>query len=189
MSQSALLKKTAASLDHLGEPYMFTGSFVSSLQGEPRSTHDIDLVFVLSADKIDALLAEFPAPEYYANRATIEQAIARRDVFNIVAVNEGDKVDFWLLKDDAFDQSRFARRKLVNYDGMEVFVSAAEDTILMKLKWDHDSGGGTRQFYDALRVYELQHAILDHEYLQHWIHELQLGESWQEILARAKPVR
>ncbi len=44
MSQQALLKKVIQVLDRAGIKYMITGSIVSSLQGEPRSTHDIDMV-------------------------------------------------------------------------------------------------------------------------------------------------
>lgn len=167
---------------------MFTGSFVSSLQGEPRSSHDIDVVVSFSATKVDALLAEFPAPEYYASRVAIEQAIAGRSMFNIVAVTEGDKIDFWTLTNEDFDQSRFARRTAVDFDGTTVFVSTPEDTILMKLKWDVECGGDGRQFHDALRVYEVRHAILDHEYVEHWIHQLQLDDSWRRLLAKAKPL-
>jgi hypothetical protein len=48
MSQSELLKKTIAALEAANTPYMLTGSFASSLQGEPRLTHDIDLVVAIT---------------------------------------------------------------------------------------------------------------------------------------------
>ncbi len=44
MSQQKLLKKVLSVLNQAGIQYMLTGSIVSSLQGEPRSTHDIDVV-------------------------------------------------------------------------------------------------------------------------------------------------
>ncbi|MDB5329507.1 MAG: hypothetical protein JWP03_658 [Phycisphaerales bacterium] len=44
MSQSELLKKTVAALEAAGTPYILSGSFASSLQGQLRLTHDIDLV-------------------------------------------------------------------------------------------------------------------------------------------------
>ncbi|HEY2840217.1 MAG TPA: hypothetical protein VGJ26_13765 [Pirellulales bacterium] len=187
MSQSELLKKTALALARMEAPYMLTGSLASSLQGEPRSTHDIDIVVELAPSKIDALLAEFPPPEYYVDRTAMEQAIARRGMFNVIDVLQGDKVDFWILTDGDFDQSRFRRRVSIDFKGETIFVSAPEDTILMKLKWDDDSGGGGRQFRDALRVYELQQATLDESYLQRWITRLQLDETWQRLLAEAKP--
>ena len=47
MSQQSLLKKVIQRLENLGIEYMITGSIVSSLQGEPRSTHDIDVVIAM----------------------------------------------------------------------------------------------------------------------------------------------
>jgi len=40
MSQQELLKTVIQVLDRVGIPYMLTGSIVSSLQGEPRSTQE-----------------------------------------------------------------------------------------------------------------------------------------------------
>lgn len=39
-----LIRKVVQILESAGIEYMMTGSIVSSLQGEPWSTHDIDLV-------------------------------------------------------------------------------------------------------------------------------------------------
>ena len=44
MSQQELLRKVIEILDGTGIQYMLTGSVALSLQGEPRSTHDIDMV-------------------------------------------------------------------------------------------------------------------------------------------------
>ncbi len=42
MSQQELLINAVRALENAHIDYMLTGSVVSSLQGEPRSTHDID---------------------------------------------------------------------------------------------------------------------------------------------------
>lgn len=44
MSQQELLSKVIQVLEDVGIDYMLTGSLVSSLQGEPRYTNDIDIV-------------------------------------------------------------------------------------------------------------------------------------------------
>jgi len=44
MPQQELLRRVVEVLQRAGVPYMVTGSLVSSLQGEPRATHDIDLI-------------------------------------------------------------------------------------------------------------------------------------------------
>ena len=52
MSQPELLKRVVQALDAAGIDYMVTGSIVSSLQGEPRATHDIDIVIARELTKI-----------------------------------------------------------------------------------------------------------------------------------------
>ena len=44
MSQQELLAKVVHTLEQLEIEYMVTGSIVSSMQGDPRSTQNIDIV-------------------------------------------------------------------------------------------------------------------------------------------------
>lgn len=46
MQQKELLVKVTRILQDLGVEYMITGSYASSFQGQPRLTHDIDLLTV-----------------------------------------------------------------------------------------------------------------------------------------------
>lgn len=93
-------------------------------------------------------------------------------MFNLLSVQDGDKVDFWLLTDEPFDRSRFSRRTATTVFGAELSVSTPEDTILAKLQWANLSGGSEKHFLDALRVYEVQHPTLDEAYLDLWAHRL-----------------
>lgn len=186
MSQSELLKRTIAALEAAHTPYMLTGSFASSLQGEPRLTHDIDLVIAITAQGVKSLLAAFPAPDYFLDEAAIADAIARKSQFNLLDVTGGDKVDFWLLTDDPFDQSRFARRYVERFEGVGIHVSRPEDTILMKLRWSKASGGSEKQFRDALSVYELQAGSLDLAYIERWVESLDVTELWDRLKREAK---
>ncbi|MBU4392210.1 MAG: hypothetical protein KJ920_07130 [Actinobacteria bacterium] len=151
---------------------MVTGAIASSLQGAPRTTHDIDVVVTMKTDDADTLINAFPPPDYYLDKGSIIEAIKRKSSFNLVEVNTGFKVDFWLLTDDPFDQSRFSRKSTEELEELRVYVSTPEDTILMKLKWARMMGGSKKQFTDALRVYELQHGVLDTDYLERWAGEL-----------------
>jgi hypothetical protein len=181
MSQPELLKKVIIVLDKANIDYMATGSIVSSLQGEPRSTHDIDLVVLLEKSMIKELLKAFPPPNYYLDEATILDAMNRREMFNLLDIKEGDKVDFWMLTDDPFDRSRFSRKVAVEFMGLKIQISSPEDTILAKLRWAKLSGGSEKQYGDALRVYEVQFPKLDLEYLEYWVSELKLEEYWKRL--------
>jgi hypothetical protein len=188
MSQQELLKHVAQVLADAGIDYMVTGSVASSMQGEPRSTHDIDLVVALPPAAPKKLARAFPPPDYYLPEEVIQDALHRRSMFNLLSLNDGEKVDFWVLTDEPFDQERFARKRVENVLGMQLKVSAPEDTILVKLRWAKLSGGSEKQLTDALRVYEVQHGNLDLDYLTHWATALGVEDLWQQLQTAAKPL-
>ena len=181
MPQQELLTRVVQVLDESGIDYMVTGSVVSGIQGEPRATHDVDLVVALSTNHVDSLVAAFSSDEYYLSRVSVEDAIRNGSMFNLLAVDEGDKVDFWILTDEPFDQSRFGRKYSDDVFGHTLKLSSPEDTILAKLRWDKMYGGSEKQFTDALRVYEVQHKTLDTDYIDRWAAELGVEERWRQL--------
>lgn len=64
MSQQELLTTLIATLERGGIEYMLKGSLVSSLQGEPRSTHHIDIVVSLELADVSQLLSAFQSPRF-----------------------------------------------------------------------------------------------------------------------------
>ena len=163
-----LIRKVIQTLEDAGIEYMVTGSVASSLQGEPRSTHDIGLVVALRESASQKLVETFPLPDFYLSEPSILDAINTGGMFNIIDTNEGDKIDFWMLTDEPFDQSRFSRKYAENVMDFSIQVSSPEDTILAKLRWAQLSGGSEKQFADSLRVYEIQYGKLDLDYLTNW---------------------
>ena len=191
MSQPELLKLVGEQLDAAGIEYMVSGSIASSLQGEPRATHDIDIVVAVRAPASEAaarLKGSFPEPTFYLDERAVREAIETRGMFNLIDTRDGDKVDFWLLTDDSFDRARFERRYVEIFEGARVPVSRPEDTILMKLRWAAVLGGSEKQFTDALRVYEVQHGQLDEPYLDRWAATLDVRDAMTRLRAAARPV-
>ncbi len=188
MSQQELLKKVVETLARNGIDHMITGSVASSLQGEPRSTHGIDVVVALQETDIENLVEAFPPPAYYLDAESIREAIFHRSMFNLIDLVEGDKVDFWILTDRAFDQSRFRRKYAEKVVGLSLKVSSPEDTILAKLQWAVKSGGSEKQFTDALRIFEVQHGSLDLEYLNKWVVALGVEQIWNRLRDTAEIV-
>lgn len=181
MSQQELLKRVLQVLDDTQIAYMLTGSIVSSLQGEPRSTHDIDIIVAIEHSSVKNLVASFTQPDYYLHQNAITDAITRSGMFNLINTSTGDKVDFWILTDQPFDKSRFMRRYSEDVLGMKIMVTSPEDTILAKLNWAKLSGGSEKQFTDALRVFEVQFEKLDCEYLEQWAKELSVEELLEKL--------
>jgi hypothetical protein len=188
MSQQELLEKVINTLEAIGVDYMVTGSLASSLQGEPRSTHDIDLVIVVTEAAIPKLLKSFRSPDYYLDEESLRGAVHSKGMFNLIDVKGGDKVDFWLLTDEPFDKSRFTRKYAENFMGITMKVSSCEDTILMKLRWAKMCGGSQKQHTDALRIYEVQNKNLDHPYIEQWVKKLSIEAEWNRLKNEAQIV-
>lgn len=188
MLQPKLLIKILDLLHTYKIDYMLTGSLVSSIQGEPRATHDVDILINITPDAIPALVEAFPPPVYYLSRSAVEEAIRYKSMFNLLDTTEGDKADFWILTDEPFDQSRFARKQEEKILGLSIKLSTPEDTILMKLRWAKLAGGSEKQFIDAMRVYEVQYRYLDVGYMEAWSQTLQIQELWKKLKQEAQPL-
>jgi hypothetical protein len=187
MTQSELLVFVIGRLTQTQTPYMITGSVVSSLQGEPRSTHDIDIVIVLQVQHVASFAQHFPKDQFYINEDAAKDAIRYRSMFNVIDMHSGNKLDFWLLSTEEYDCVRFARRQKVQIAGFEDFyVTTPEDTILSKLKWAKMAGGSEKQLTDATRVYETQYEKLDIGYIENWVLVLHLQKEWQMLKDQAE---
>lgn len=188
MSQPELLKRVVSVIDSAGGAYMLTGSVVSSAQGEPRASHDIDIVVQIDPAAVAELKKAFPESEYGFDDAAALAAIGNRDMFQLWHFASGDKVDFWVLKDDPLDQSAFSRRTKWTVFGVEAFATAPEDTILLKLRWSQMSGGSSKQLGDVRGVYELQHKHLDIDYIDAWASRIGVQDDWQRIQRESNPL-
>ena len=140
----------------------------------------------LNRAQVPSLVRAFPAPEFYLDEAAVREAIEHPGMFNLLDTREGDKVDFWILTNEDFDRSRFARRYSETIQERRFVFSRPEDTILMKLKWARDSGGSEKQYGDALRVYEVQAELLDLDYVETWVRRLGVEPLWRRLLSEAE---
>ena len=66
--------------------YIVTGSVAAIFYGEPRLTHDVDLVVFLRDSDIKALAEAFPSPDFYlpppeAIAAEVQREQRGRDLF------------------------------------------------------------------------------------------------------------
>jgi hypothetical protein len=167
---------------------MVSGSVVSSFQGAPRMTHDVDIVIDVPAVSVALLVEALDAPDLYLDEDAVAQAVRERGTFNLIDTTSGDKADFWLLTDDAFDLERFRRRRMAEPVGLRFPISTPEDTILMKLRWAAQSGGSEKQLLDAIGVYEVQAGALEERYLDEWAARLGVQDSLARVRAEAKPI-
>jgi len=146
-------------------------------------------VKVLSIRKIDApvITKAFSTNNYYINESPVRSAIDKKSQFNVIDINEGDKIDFWILTGSEFDKSRFSRKQRFMLFNFNVYVSTPEDTILQKLYRSKISRQSLKQYKDALNVYEIQYESLDIEYMDLWAEKLGIKSFFEKIKSEAQP--
>lgn len=173
----------AAALDAVGCEYFVGGSVASSLQGEPRATNDIDFVVAMMPHRVRAF-AERLGPEFEVDQDMVRDAIAHSSCANIFYLPMVTKIDLFALGPSPYDEVEFNRRRRVRVrsSGEELFVKAAEDTVLRKLLWYRQGGEvSSKQWRDVTEVLRVSAAELDRQYLDAWAGKLRIAD----LLSRA----
>lgn len=164
------------SLERMRIPYMLTGSVAIFHYAEPRSTNDVDVVIDPSEEQLEEFLSEFQEVAM-AEREPALDAFRRRSMFNIICYESAEKMDLILLKEHAYDRTAFHRRKRVKLAGFPVNIVTAEDLILGKLRWARHSLSEL-QLRDVSGLMGTQKEDLDWKYLDHWVKELVLDQTY-----------
>ncbi len=152
-------------------PYMLSGSMAMGVYTVPRSTQDFDFIVRLDNKHVPKVLKQY-SKGYYCNEDSINDAIKRKSMFNIIEHETSFKADFIIMKDnDEFQQMEFSRRTKVNLLGVETYVVSGEDLILSKLIWIQQLQSG-RQMEDIKAISKFPG--LDWNYIHQWIAKLNL---------------
>ena len=148
--------------------------------GEPRLTHDIDIVLNILPSDCDKLSKLFPIEEYYSPPSEVLRSeVVHRGQFNLIHQSTQIKIDVIIQKNTAHAKTEFDRRKnTVFWDSFKAYLAQPEDVILKKLFY-YREGGSQKHLTDIRGI--LANSIVDKEYLDHWINELQLQLQYQEV--------
>jgi hypothetical protein len=185
-TERELLLDCLERLNRCRMPYMLAGSMASNFWGIPRSTHDLDFVLVMRPADTTRFVDAF-SPGFFLQAESIRQAFEPPYQFNAIDELSALKVDFWLLRDDPFEQAAFARRLEVRLFGVPAWIATAEDVILHKLYW-HKLTPSERQLGDAAGVYAIQSGSLDPKYLRQWAAVLGVQRELDDLATgRIKP--
>jgi hypothetical protein len=186
VEQPDLLRLTIEVLESQGIAYLLVGSLASGVYGEPRLTHDIDLVVEIGPDQVDSLCAAFNPDEFYVSAPAARRAASRGGQFNVIHPASGNKIDFMIARKDPWGRSQFARRRReLVLPGREGYVAAPEDVILGKL-WYYREGGSEKHLRDIAAMLQVSGELIDNAYLADWAKRLDLTEIWEAVLARLR---
>lgn len=177
MSSGNILRVITAALTQAHIPYMIVGSFASNLYGSGRGTQDIDVVISASLEETRNFLNSLPKSDYYFDVDTALEACRRRDMFNILDMGSGWKVDVIFQKLSPYGQQAFQRRTAAEIEQVPLYAATAEDVIISKLEWAR-MGASLRQIEDVAGILKERYDLLDLDYVEKWVKELELSDQW-----------
>jgi hypothetical protein len=141
-------------LNLAGIRYVVSGSVAAIIYGEPRLTHDVDLLVFLNDKNIQQLPQIFPSSDFYVPPAEViaaEVSRSQRGHFNIIHVNTGFKADFYPTGRDELSAWAFRNRRSVQFQGETILVAPPECVIVSKLEY-YREGGSEKHIRDIRRI-------------------------------------
>jgi hypothetical protein len=179
----AIALLVAAAVERAGGEYFVGGSVASSLQGDPRSTNDVDFVISLPLGRVKALVDELGG-DFEVDVQMLREALLRAGSANAFYLPLLTKIDFFGLGTEPFDEVEFARRRplQVRDTGETLVVKAPEDSVLRKLLWFRAGGGvSDKQWRDVVSILRVSGPVMDRAHLSRWARLLGL----EDLLSRA----
>jgi hypothetical protein len=165
--------------------YMVTGSVASIIYGEPRMTHDIDLVLELHVGYVQDFINLFPSDEFYCPpQEVIKTEIARetRGHFNIIHHETGFKADIYPIGQDELHKWAMLKRQKVKIGQSDILIAPPEYVIIRKLQY-YKEGGSAKHLRDINRMFELSGESIDKPTLSQMITKYNLLSEWESSQA------
>ena len=186
MHEANLFLMFTQRLNALGVAYMVSGSVAVIIYGEPRLTHDVDLIVVLDREHIARLPEVFPPAEFYCPPTEVVELEAEREQrghFNIIHHETGFKADVYLSGRDPLHAWGLARARQLEVDGQPLVVAPPEYVILRKLEY-YREGGSEKHLRDIRSMVDASAGAIDRAELEEQIAARGLQEAWRQVQER-----
>ena len=183
MQEAELIHAFVEPLNRSGLTYMVTGSIAVIVMGEPRLTHDVDIVIRLGHDDCARLPSIFPEDRYYCpplETIRLEAARETRGHFNLIHLPTGGKADLYPVGKDPLHLWALLRRLKVDCHGATIFLAPPEYVVVRKLQY-YVEGRSQKHLQDIAQVLKGVAETIDRPALHEWIDRLGLQHVWREI--------
>jgi len=167
----------------MGVKYMVTGAVATIIYGEPRLTHDIDLVLEIGAEGAGKIAKNFPLDQFYCppiEVIVIESKRRMRGHFNIIHHKTGFKADIYVAGDDPLHAWALQKRRRIKVDGESLWIAPVEYVILRKLEY-YREGGSEKHLQDIAGMIEISGDQIDWPFLIEKIKQYKFKEQANRI--------
>ena len=184
MEQDDVVRYLLDLLEHMQLEYAVVGSYASSFWGEPRYTHDVDVVVDLPVDRVNEFCGWFPPDEWYVSERAVRDAVRRRHQFNIIHTNTSHKIDVMMVRGDEWSRQQLLRRQqILLLPDREGFTAHPEDVILGKLRYFQE-GGSDKHLRDICAMIQTNNDAIDRDNVARWAEKLGVTKAWEAVLSK-----
>ncbi len=147
-------------LEALKISYLVVGGMATGVLGEPRLTHDVDVIAGIKPNDIDRALKKAQEEGFFFNDGQVRKEIQEKGTFRLKYQNSWADL---IIASTELEKSAFQRAKRVKLLDVEANFPSPEDFILFKL-----IPGRPKDLLDVEAVILRQRDKLDLAYLDRW---------------------
>lgn len=183
MDSLKIIQKFIDPLKELNIEYVITGSVASIIYGNPRLTHDIDLVMNINKNQVDIFISKFDPEMFYLPPSDIFQIELKRNShghINIIHLESGFKADIYFLGNS--DLQRWA---LDNFFEIEFFnmilrLAPIEYVIIKKLMFYREAKM-QKHILDVQGILENSESMINFPILNSFITKYKVENIWDLV--------
>lgn len=163
--------------------YFVTGSVASIVYGEPRLTHDIDLVIFLLENEVQKFVNAFPIEEFYSPPDEIIRTELKREVrghFNLIHHETGFKADIYFAGKEELQLWALKNKQQIDFSGITINVAPPEYVIIKKLDF-YKEGKAQKHLTDIQGILANSKDIINFVLLNDMISKMGLKDIWDTL--------
>jgi hypothetical protein len=182
MLEPDLIELFVRPLSQMQMRYLISGSVAAMLYGEPRVTHDIDMVIFLRPQDVSRLAQAYPSPEFYVPppEAIITEMSRERGHFNVIHPDSGLKADFYPASRDELQGWAFRNAREYSVSDLKIRLAPPEYVIVSKLEYFRE-GGSEKHLRDIRSMLAVSGDQLNRAELEEWIHRRGVEIQWKQV--------
>jgi hypothetical protein len=175
-----VLRGVCSYLNEHDMAYVIVGGIAVMYHGVPRTTVDIDLILKLEDSEIELFASFLNSEGFDVSKKELNDAL-RTGTHCTVFVGDG------LLRLDLqgtssqFDEMTLERRISVEFEGVQMYLGSAEDTLINKILFQ-----GEQDLQDARGILVRNKDDLDYAYIDMMCKDLGIYEDWIEFREETK---
>lgn len=183
MPDPRLFKLFLKPLHSSGISYCVTGSVAGIIYGEPRLTHDIDVIIEIQTNDIALLTRFFPEDQFYMppeDIIIIEHKREDRGHLNIIHKLSGFKADIYFTGKDPLSRWAVQHAITIDYEQIPISVARPEYVIVRKLEY-YREGNIQKHLADIEGILKHSSELIDFNQLSRFIEQCSLQKEWKLV--------